>query len=191
MAVVLRRALPRDAAALSGIYAPFVEHGLTSFEVVVPDAEAFELRVQKVDDQGLPWLVAERAGTVVGYAYAGLHRERYAYSWSVESSVYLASDAAGGGLGTRLMRALLALLELQGYRSVLAGLTLPNDASLALHRMLGFEEVGVYRDVGFKHGTWASVWWGQRLLASSCAPRLPIRIADLDRAVVGSILERE
>ena len=187
MTTILRLARPDDAAAIRAIYAPHVSDGSTSFELEVPDVPTMQGRVAKVQQAGLPWLVAEE-DAVVGYAYASLHRERAAYRWSIETSVYLAPGARGRKLGSRLMRAVLAIVELQGYRSALAGLTLPNPASLALHQRLGFEEVGGYRDVGFKNGAWADVWWGQRILGSPSAPAPPRPLEELDPSRVQGIL---
>jgi phosphinothricin acetyltransferase len=175
----LRLARPDDAESFAVIYRPAVTDGATSFEATPPDAEAMARRVQHCLDQGFPWLVATDGDRVLGYAYAGLHRERAAYAWSAETSVYLAADAQGKGLGTQLMTALLELLTLQGYAQVFAGLTLPNAASLRLHEKLGFQPCGRYRRVGFKHGQWHDTWWGQRALTQPRAPAPPRRLDEL------------
>ena len=107
------------------------------------------------------WLVAEEAGRVVGYAYGGPFKERGAYRFSCEVSVYLAVDDRGRGLGRQLYAALLARMTVLGMRMACGGVTLPNDASEALHRSLGFEPVGVYRRIGWKHGAWRDVAWFQ------------------------------
>jgi len=110
------------------------------------------------------WLVLEDGGRVVGYAYGGPHKERAAYRWACEVSVYLETGRRRGGDGRALYEALLARLADRGFRVALAGMTLPNEASVGLHRALGFEPVGVYRRIGWKHGAWHDVAWAQRAL---------------------------
>jgi phosphinothricin acetyltransferase len=103
--------------------------------------------------------VAEASGELVGYAYAGKHRARAAYQWSVESSVFVRADARGGGHATALYEALFRLLGVQGFRRCYAGITRPNPASVALHERMGFTSLGVFRRIGFKHGRWHDVEW--------------------------------
>jgi len=117
-----------------------------------------------------PWLVAEEAGHVVGYAKAGTWRDRAAYAWTPEIGLYVAPDARGRGLGTALYGVLLDELARRGFRSAIAGITLPNDASLALHRAFGFTSVGVVRDAGWKHGRWCDVEFFQKRFATDAAP---------------------
>jgi phosphinothricin acetyltransferase len=114
----------------------------------------------------LPWLVCERAGGIAGYAYATPHRTRAAYQWSVETSAYVHAGARRSGVARALYGALLALLEVQGYRNAYAIITLPNPASVALHEALGFRSVGVHRGAGYKLGAWHDVGWWQRALAA-------------------------
>lgn len=120
-----------------------------------------------------PWLVTEEAGAVVGYAKAGTWRDRAAYAWTTEIGLYVAPDARGRGLGRALYGALLDELVARGFRSAIAGITLPNDASLALHRAFGFTSVGVVRDAGFKHGRWCDVEFFQKRLSTDAAPPPP------------------
>jgi len=122
-----------------------------------------------------PWLVAaDDAGEVVGYAKAGRWRERAAYDWTAEVAVYLREGAHRRGLGRALYSELLLDLARRGFRSAIAGIALPNEASLALHRALGFEAVGVVRDAGWKHGRWCDVsFWQKRLAAEPDAPPRP------------------
>jgi phosphinothricin acetyltransferase len=107
------------------------------------------------------WLVAERDGEVVGYAYAGQHRTRKAYDWTAEVSAYVDQSAHRRGVGRELYTALFARLKEDGFRLLVAGITLPNEASVAIHESLGFEPVGVYKNVGFKNGEWWDVGWWQ------------------------------
>lgn len=142
------------------IYAPLVCETAVSFELEPPSEAEFR---QRVDDTltERPWLVCEIDGEVAGYAYAGLHRKRVAYRWSVESSVYVSSRHRRKGVATALYTSLFALLEVQGYYNVYAGTALPNEASVALHRAFGFESVGTYYAVGYKLGAWHDVAWWQ------------------------------
>jgi L-amino acid N-acyltransferase YncA len=167
----IRMAEAGDAPALAAIYAPHVETLHTSFEDVAPDATAMAARVTALRPL-LPWLVVERDGRVIGYAYASRHRERAGYQWSVDVAIYLRDDARGQGLGRQLYQALLAILCRQGYVNAYAGIALPNPASVALHETLGFTSVGVYREVGHKHGAWHDVGWWQ--LALQPRPQTPL-----------------
>jgi L-amino acid N-acyltransferase YncA len=107
------------------------------------------------------WLVAERDGQVLGYAYGAPHRERAAYNWTVEVSAYVDQSAYRTGLGRRLYTELFERLRSMGFRLLVAGITLPNEASVAIHEAMGFEPVGVYRNIGFKNGEWWDVGWWQ------------------------------
>ncbi|MBV8758351.1 MAG: N-acetyltransferase [Deltaproteobacteria bacterium] len=113
-----------------------------------------------------PYLVDERDGVVVAYAKAGVWRERAAYAWTTEVGIYVAPDARRGGIGLPLYVALLDTCAAAGFHSAIAGITLPNDPSLALHARLGFEHVGTVRDAGFKNNAWHAVAFYQKLLAS-------------------------
>jgi L-amino acid N-acyltransferase YncA len=176
---MIRLCHPDDGAALAAIYRPHVEGSPTSFETVAPDAHEMTSRIEAGVSAGFPWLVATEDDRVLGYAYASLHRTRAAYQWSAETSVYLSHEAAGRGLGTLLMTALLSLLEAQGYGVVLAGVTLPNDASVRLHTRLGYAPVGVFRELGFKDGAWHDVWWSEKRLKGCLAPQSPLPLQAL------------
>jgi phosphinothricin acetyltransferase len=157
MPVLVRPADPdRDAAACAAIYAPHVDPGWASFEEQPPDAAEMARRIRAMP----AWLVA--GDPVAGYAHAAPHRDRPAYRWAVEVSAYVAAGATGQGMGRALYDGLLALLAERGYRVALAGITLPNPASVALHERCGFEPVGVYRGIGFKSGAWRDVGWWQK-----------------------------
>jgi phosphinothricin acetyltransferase len=164
--VVVRSAAPGDAEALLTIYRPFVVETAISFEVEPPTVAEFRERIERTL-KGWAWLVAEREGRILGYAYATAHRPRGAYHWSVEPSVYLAPAAQRQGIGTKLYAALLPQLADKGYCNAYAGITLPNDGSVALHERMGFQLVGVFRSVGWKFGAWHDVsWWHLRLRPS-------------------------
>jgi phosphinothricin acetyltransferase len=160
--VDVRAATTADAERMAAIYAPMVHGSTASFEEVPPDAAELERRM--LARPRLPWLVAHTSDWVVGYAYAVQHRQRSAYRWSADSSVYVDAGHHGRGVGRLLYERLIAEMTALGYVSLFAGVTLPNDASVGLHEAMGFRPVGVYRDVGFKHGQWRDVGWWQRML---------------------------
>jgi phosphinothricin acetyltransferase len=163
----------RHAAALASIYAPLVRDTAVSFETDVPDASEMARRIESTLPRH-PWLVCEQDGVARGYAYAGRHRARAAYRWSVEVSVYVAAPAHRSGVGTGLYAALLEILASQGFHRAYAGITLPNPASVALHEALGFAPVGVFHAVGFKGGVWHDVgWWERALVDDGAPPREP------------------
>ncbi|MGE5233376.1 MAG: arsinothricin resistance N-acetyltransferase ArsN1 family B [Acidobacteriota bacterium] len=157
-APAIRAAVEADAAALLAIYAPYVERTAISFETVVPSLDEYTARLRKYST-GWGWLVAEREGRCLGYAYGSPHRERAAYRWSAEVSAYVDPGARRQGIGKALYLALFDELRRRGYCSAFAGVTLPNDASVALHRSVGFEPVGVFHRVGRKFGQWHDVAW--------------------------------
>ena len=161
--VTVRPATTADAAAIAGIYAPYVLETVITFEETPPTASDFEARM--LATPRLPWLVAVRAGTVVGYCYASPHKTRASYRWSADISVHVAQSERGHGVGRLLYGELLPLVRSLGYVSVLAGITLPNDASVGIHEAFGLTPVGVYRNVGFKHNKWRDVGWWQLTFA--------------------------
>jgi phosphinothricin acetyltransferase len=162
---LIRPAVTSDAEALAAIYGHNVLHGFGTFEEVPPSASEMDQRRLAVVEQGLPWLVAEDAGQVVGYAYAAPFRPRAAYRYTVEDSIYLAPEAVGRGLGRALLSAVLQACEAIGLRQVVAVIgDSQNAASVGLHRALGFEPAGVGRSVGFKHDRWIDIVWMQKAL---------------------------
>jgi len=161
---MLRHADPeRDGAACAEIYAPSVRAGAASFEAEPPSTADMASRIAAIA-RTHPWLVCERDGVVAGYAYASAHHDRAAYRWAADVAVYVDARRHRSGVGRELYEALLSLLARQRLQIACAGVTLPNDASVALHEALGFEPVGVYRAIGFKRGQWHDVgWWQVRL----------------------------
>ncbi len=162
---LVRSATVEDAPAIQAIYAPFVKRTAISFEEVVPIADEMADRIAKTLER-FPYLVAEHDGQVVGYAYAGPHRTRAAYRWSVDVTAYVADEVQRCGVGRALYSELLAALSRQGFHAAFAGITLPNASSVGFHEAMGFRHVGVYREVGFKLGRWHDVGWWQRILAA-------------------------
>ena len=151
----IRVAVPADAAGCARIYAPYVSDSVISFEASPPGAAEFERRI----DAAHVWLVAEDGGELTGYAYGSPHKERAAYAWAADVAIYLADSHRGQGLGRRLYGELFEALRRQGMRRLCAGVTQPNAASDAIHRAMGFQEVGVYTRIGWKHGRWHDVRW--------------------------------
>jgi phosphinothricin acetyltransferase len=153
--VALRPAAPADLAAVTGIYAHHVLHGVASFEIEPPDIAEIARRHGAIAAAGLPYLVAEAAGDVIGYAYAARYRERPAYRFTVEDSIYVAPGAGGRGIGRALLGALIDRCGALGYRRMIAVIgDSANVASIGLHARLGFRVAGVLPSVGFKHGRW-------------------------------------
>jgi phosphinothricin acetyltransferase len=182
MSIVIRVARPVDTAAIAAIYAPYVNDTAISFELIPPDEDEMAMRLAKTLAR-FPWLVALCNGDVAGYAYAGQHRERAAYQWSVDVSVYVHKDLRGRGIGRALYTPLFAILRALGYFTVYGGVTLPNPASVALHEAMGMTLVGVYRHVGYKAGAWHDVSWWEGLLREPSAkpppPRALLEVASI------------
>jgi L-amino acid N-acyltransferase YncA len=169
MSATVRDATVADAEACAEIYAPFVTDTAVTFEVEPPSAEAFANRI----DTALTthaWLVVEDGSSgVLGYAYGGPYKTRSAYRWSCEVSVYVRPGHEGSGYGRLLYAALIDRLGARGYRTAVAGMTLPNPASVGLHTALGFEPIGTFRAIGWKLGSWHDVSWMQRPLGDGPA----------------------
>ncbi len=160
----IRPAQAADAPGIQAIYAPIVADTVISFEERPPSVEEMAERITGTLEN-YPYLVAEGGeGQVLGFAYAGPHRTRAAYRLSVDVTAYVSAEARGLGIGKALYKELLSALTTRGFHAAFAGIALPNEASLALHRSVGFEAVGVYREVGFKFGKRHDVSWWQRLL---------------------------
>jgi L-amino acid N-acyltransferase YncA len=172
-------AAPRDYQEIAAIYRPAVTEAATSFELAPPDAAEMGARIEATLAR-TPWIVCRAADTTLGYAYATRHRERAAYQWSAEVSAYVRSDMHRWGIGLGLYTSLFAILELQGFRSAVAGITLPNPASIGLHEAAGFTPVGIFRNIGYKHGAWHDTQWLQRSIAPcSAEPHPPIALPEL------------
>ena len=179
MTPTIRLATEHDAAALARIYAPSIIDSVISFEATPPDAAEMAARVRAVQPVA-PWLVYE-AGDVWGYAYASRHRERAAYRWAIDVSVYVDARHHRRGVGRALYTSLLALVRLQGFHRAHAGITVPNAPSVGLHESFGFAPVGIYRAVGYKLGAWCDVGWWQLALRAPdgepAEPRTPAQLA--------------
>ena len=164
---------------MAEIYAPIVASTPISFETEPPDAQEFERRIAHVLQEH-PWLVCEYQDRLAGYAYASQHRERAAYQWSVDTSVYVHSEFRRRGVGQALYTSLFRVLVRQGYYNAYAGITLPNAGSVGLHESVGFKPLCVYRHVGYKHGAWHDVgWWELALQPIRATPQPPLKLLDI------------
>ncbi|HET9511920.1 MAG TPA: GNAT family N-acetyltransferase [Sphingomonas sp.] len=170
--VSIRAARPEDAAAIAAIYAPYVLGGTVSFETEAPDAAAIAERMAASD--GLyPWMVAtagEDDAGVLAYAYATRFRDRPAYRWTVETSLYVAGPVQGQGVGRLLYEALVDTLRAQGFVQAIGVISLPNDQSIKAHEAAGFRRAGVYREIGYKQGRWIDVGFWQCELRDATVP---------------------
>jgi len=165
----IRLARPSDAATLLAIYAPYVENTAITFEYEVPTIEDFANRIEKTLEK-YPYLVAEEDGLILGYAYASTYYARAAYDWAVELSVYASQDARGKGVGSKLYDELEDLLDQMGYVHFLACISQPNEASLALHRKRGYQQVAHFPKIGYKFNRWHDIVWLQKSLEKDVRP---------------------
>jgi len=165
--VAIAPALPADAAEVAEIYAHHVLHGTASYETVPPDAAEMAARMAKVMGPGWPWLIARDSdGTMLGYAYASQFRDRAAYRYACENSIYIRDVCRGRGIGKALLAALIEASEQFGFRQMIAVIGGGNPASVALHAALGFSHAGTMRSIGRKHGLWLDTVYMQRALGA-------------------------
>jgi len=178
---MIRLATSADAEAIAAIYRPIVDATAISFETVPPTPAEIARRIASILEIA-PWLVYQDGDGIAGYAYGSRHRDRAAYQWSVDVSVYVAEGTRRRGIGRALYKALFPLLRLQGFYAAYAGITLPNAASVGLHEAVGFRPVGVYRAVGYKLGAWHDVgWWQLSLRDRVPEPRAPRSLREAQR----------
>jgi phosphinothricin acetyltransferase len=179
MTALIRVATPEDAASMIAIYGPYCTSSVVSFEIVAPTEAQMRDRIERITAH-YPWLVAEIDGRVAGYVYANQHRERAGYRWAVDAAVYIAESQRRKNVGRALYTTLFALLREQGIYQAYAGITLPNPASVGLHEAVGFENIAVFRNVGYKLGRWLDVgWWQLQLIPPVENPRDPRRFGDI------------
>jgi phosphinothricin acetyltransferase len=160
---VIRAATAADAGAIAAIYNYYITDTIVTFEEEPLGADEIERRIGHVQSAGLPWLVAEENGEILGYAYATPWKERIGYRFSVETTVYLARDCTGRGIGSLLYAELFHLLEASGIHSAIGGVALPNDASVALHEKFGMRKVAEFEKIGIKFDRWINVGYWQRI----------------------------
>ena len=171
--LTIRTASVSDAPALLSIYAPYVEKTAITFEYTVPTPEDFRERIARTLDR-YPYLAAECSGTVMGYAYASAFKERAAYDWSVETSIYVRQDLHRGGIGKALYLALEEALKRQHIINVNACIAYPNPESIAFHEHLGYKTVAHFTQCGYKQGHWYDMIWMEKMLAPHPAQPQPI-----------------
>lgn len=170
-AIVIRDAAERDFVAIQRIYAHYVLHALATFEETPPDTAELRNRHAAITHAGLPYLVAESAGEVVGYSYATAYRPRSGYRHTIEDSIYIDESWCGRGVGAKLLEALIQRCEAGPWRELVAVIgSSQNAGSIALHSRFGFEQVGVLRNVGFKLGCWVDSVLMQRSLGDDKPP---------------------
>jgi L-amino acid N-acyltransferase YncA len=170
----IRPAQPRDVAAITEIYDEAVRYGTASFEIDPPDADEMRRRYEALRAGGYPFLVAELGAAIAGYAYAGPHRARPAYRWSIEDSIYIVRQSQRRGLGRALLERLIIDAEEGGFRQMIAVIgDSANAASIELHRAAGFRMVGTFDNVGFKFGRWLDSVLMQRPLGQGAATNPP------------------
>ena len=186
--VIVRVAKKEDAKAILEIYKPYILQTAFSFETEVPSVDEFSARIEKYL-QKYPWLVAEIKGQITGYVYGSIHREREAYQWTCECSVYIHDDFKGKGIGSELYAALFSIMKTQGYRNVYAGITMPNEASEKMHQRSGFEKFAEYKNVGCKFGRWHNVgWWRLQINEHHVNPEPPLPFNKMGRPVYEGLL---
>ncbi|MGX7195621.1 N-acetyltransferase family protein [Enterococcus olivae] len=178
----IRKAKREDAEALLQIYAPYVNKTTITFEYEVPSTEEFAQRIEQTLPR-YPYLIAESAeGEILGYAYAGAYKTRAAYDWSVETTVYVKENCPVKGVGTRLYTALEEVLKAQNIYQLIACITAGNAKSVGFHQKLGYREVGVFPQVGFKFDQWCDVLWMQKTIleeGGKPSPMIPFSEIDL------------
>ncbi len=185
---MIRLANPSDAVAMLAIYSPYIRTTSLTFETWVPPVADFANRIRSYVEY-YPWLVYEKDGLVIGYAYASKYREREAYQWSVECSVYVQDDRHRSGIGSALYRALFTLLKAQGFTTVYAVINLPNDRSVAFHERMGFRYFATFEKVGYKLGKWKDVgWWQLQLNEYVHEPMPPVKFSAIDQKIITSAL---
>ena len=187
---MIRLATPADAAGILAIYAPYIRETSFTFETEVPTEKAFAERISNYLLRW-PWLIWEVDGLIAGYAYAGLHRERTAYQWSVESSVYVHDNFQGKGIARGLYKVLFEILKKQGIRNIYAVINLPNDKSVAFHESCGFNYFATYEQVGYKLGEWKNVgWWRLTINEFSDEPSPPQKFSETDQYFLPALFNK-
>lgn len=174
--IAVRPAVPGDAAAIADIYRPYVERGTVSFELDAPDTDAMRARMTASEGR-FPWLVVTegKGGPVRGYAYASAFRDRPAYRYAIETTIYLESGTQGLGYGRHLYDALIDTVRAQGFTHAFGVIALPNDHSIRLHESVGFRRTGILREAGYKDGRWIDVGFWQCELNDATIPPMEPR----------------
>ncbi len=184
----VRLATPDDGAACAAIYGPYVAETAISFETTPPTPDDMAARIARTIER-TPWVVVEVDGVVRAYAYGTRHRERAAYDWTVETTVYVDRAFARHGLGRAAMAAVVAILRAQGAHLLVAGVTLPNPGSVRLHESLGYRPIGEFEAIGWKRGGWHGVaWYALEIGARDAAPAPLVPLPALDASALEQAL---
>jgi L-amino acid N-acyltransferase YncA len=186
----IRLATTNDAAQVREIYSPNILDAAISFETGVPSMEEIQVRIETIL-QKYPWIVCVVDDQIVGYVYASKHRDREAYQWSCECTIYMHNDFKGKGIGKELYQLLFKILELQGFKNVYAGITLPNNGSVSIHEKCGFKHFATYENIGYKFGNWHSVgWWKLQINDYDLQPPPPLELSELDSKTLQTLFNR-
>jgi len=188
--ISFRLALEDDAEDIAKIYDPYVQYTAITFEYETPSADEFKRRIREITCD-YPFIVCTLDGRIIGYAYAHRHRERAAYQWNAELSVYIDNAYLRCGVGKALYSALMEILQMQNIRNVYGCVTWPNENSEKLHEYFGFKKSGIYHSTGYKLGAWHDVVWYEKAIGEYCLEPEPfISIKDIDMNVITDILDR-
>lgn len=184
----IRIATQDDAKEILYIYSYYIEATAITFEYELPSLDEFKKRIEKISSQ-YPWLVYEVDHKIVGYAYASMHKERAAYQWNVELSVYISHHHQGYGIGKKLYRALISIVTYQGYYNAYGCIALPNEKSIALHKYFGFHEIGIFPKSGNKFNTWYDIiWFGKRLKDEDDMLKPLVLITNIKKSIVEKLI---
>jgi phosphinothricin acetyltransferase len=185
----IRLAKETDAESILEIYGPYIQNTSFTFETEVPSLDEFKKRIQSYLENW-PWLVCEINKKVAGYAYASKHRERIAYQWCTECSVYVHDEFQRMGVAKALYTAIIDLVKLQGFRNLYAVINLPNEKSVLFHEQMGFQYFATYKNVGYKLGRWKNVgWWELQLNEYNPEPESPRKFSELEKEIAEGILK--
>ena len=186
----IRLATPADAKGILDIYTPYIENTSITFEIETPSIPEFETRIQTYL-QHWPWLVCEIDGVIAGYAYGSRYRERIAYQWCIECSVYIHDNYLKAGVASALYSTLFEIFKKQGYYTVYAVINLPNDRSVAFHEKMGFTHFADFKNVGYKLGKWKTVGWWQLILRDyNDNPIAPTNFSDLNKDFLKELFKK-
>lgn len=178
---LIRLATEKDSEGILNIYGPYVLNTSFTFETELPSVPDFAKRINDYLNNW-PWLVCEINGMITGYAYGGKYRERTAYQWCVESSIYIHDDFQKAGVGRALYETLIEIFKQQGFRNVYAVINLPNEKSVSFHESVGFKHFATYEKVGYKLGKWKNVgWWQLSINEYGDEPAPPIKFSELNK----------
>ena len=188
---MIRIATEKDANGILGIYAPYIENTSFTFETEVPSLNSFRERINNYLINW-PWLVYEMDGMIAGYAYGAKHRERTAYQWCVETSIYIHNDFQKAAVGKALYSSLIEILRQQGFRNLYAVINLPNDKSVEFHESCGFQYFATYEKVGYKLGKWKNVgWWRLSINDYNNEPLSPVKFSEMNKDFLPALFEEK